>query len=318
MEIFAGISYNLVMYKKIFITFLLLALVQLSFIKVIDKASSEHLDNALVRSLSTFAIARGLNGLISVVQGTEIYATPAGVGVNFAVGQIVDPMNDMLERFSWVMLMSSVSLGTQKLLLELGQTQLFQGLLAMSVLALLFILWVPKLWHKQSFNFIFKSFIIFSFLRFLIPLIVLMNEGIYTYTLESKYIQSQRSLSYSEEDISKVIEKVKALETASKNVPSKAPKGLWNQTINYFDDLGESFNVKKYYQRLENEIEKVLLSLKNSFDNAIDDMLTLITIFIMQSVLLPLLSFWLFMKMFKNFINKDITEYLDNNGTHIK
>ncbi|PHR57087.1 MAG: hypothetical protein COA44_06765 [Arcobacter sp.] len=300
------------MYKKLLITFLLIFLVQLSFIKVIDKAGSEHLDNALVRSLTVFAIARGLNGLISVVQGTEIYATPAGVGVNFAVGQIVDPMNDMLERFSWVMLMSSVSLGIQKLLLELGQTEVFQALLALSAMVLLFILWVPKLWHKQSFNLIFKSFIIFSFLRFLIPLIVLMNEGIYTYAFESQYEEAEKSLSYSQEEISQVIQKVKAIEEASKSVPSSPTKGLWNQTRHYFNDLGESFNFKKYYQSLQDEVEKVLLNLKNKFDEAINNMLSLISIFIMQSILLPLLSLWLFIKLFQGFIKKDISEFFEN------
>lgn len=301
------------MYKKLLITFLLIFLVQLSFIKLVDKASSEHLDNALVRSLTVFAIARGLNGLISVVQGTEIYATPAGVGVNFAVGQIVDPMNDMLERFSWVMLMSSVSLGIQKLLLELGQTELFEGLLALNSIILFFILWVPKLWHKQSFNLLFKSFIIVSFLRFLIPLIVLMNEGIYTYAFESQYLEAERSLSYSQEDISKVIKKVKAIEKASKNIPVSQDKDLWNQTKKYFNDLGESFNLEKYYEALQEEVEKVLFNLKSKFNHAIDNMLSLIAIFIMQSILLPLLSLWLLIKLFQGFIKRDISNFFDKN-----
>ncbi|HIC44645.1 MAG TPA: hypothetical protein EYO73_10305 [Sulfurimonas sp.] len=305
-----GISYNPSMYKKILITLLLLFLVQLSFIKVIDKVGTEHLDNALVRSLSAFAIARGLNGLISVVQGTEIYATPAGVGVNFAVGQIVDPMNDMVERFSWVMLMSSVSLGMQKLLLELGQTQFFQVLLLLSVLALLCVLWIPVFWNKKSFNLIFKSFIILSFLRFLIPLIIIMNEEIYTYSFASQYLEAENSLSYSQDDISKVIKKVKVLETASKNISHSKNKGLWNETKDYINDLGESFNLKRYYEKLHKEVEKVLLSLKNTFDHAINDMLSLISIFIMQSVVLPLFSLWLLMKLFQGFMKKDIAQFI--------
>jgi len=297
------------MLKKLLISFFLILLVQLSFIKVADTTSSEHLDDALVRSLSVFAIARGLNGLISVVQGTEVYATPAGVGVNFAVGQIVDPMNDMLERFSWVMLMSSVSLGIQKLLLEFGQKELFQVLLGANALALMFVLWIPKLWHSKGFDLLFKFFVVLSFLRFLIPLVVLMNEGIYLYAFESKFVASEQALSYSQGEISKTIKKVQEVEEQTKMVAPR-PKGLWDKTKEYFNDLGDSFNFQKYYQKLQDEIVQLLQSLKISFDEAIGNMLALIEIFILQSVILPLLSLWLFMKLFKVFMRMDIVAVL--------
>lgn len=299
------------MQKKLLISALLIFLVQLSYIKVVDKTSSQQLDNALVRSLSVFAVARGLNGLISVVQGTEVYATPAGVGVNFAVGQIVDPMNDMLERFSWVMLLSSVSLGIQKLLLEFSQTGLSQALLACSALVLLFILWIPKLWHKQGFNLVFKSFVIFTFLRFFIPFVVLINEGIYTYMLEEQYLQAESSLSYSKEEISGEIKRVQALEKESKSVQKTYSGSFWEQGKEYFDTFGDSFNIQMYYQKFQKKLDKVLTSLQHKFNNAINDMLSLIAIFIMQSVLLPLLFLWAFIKLFQNFFRYDFASFLD-------
>ena len=45
---------------------------------------------------------------------------PAGVGVTLSIGELLDPFNDMVERFSWVMLLTSVSLGIQKILLIFG------------------------------------------------------------------------------------------------------------------------------------------------------------------------------------------------------
>ena len=63
------------------------------------------------------AVARTLNGVISVAQGTEVALEPGGVGVNLTVGQILDPVNDLIERFSAVMLVASSSLGLQNILL---------------------------------------------------------------------------------------------------------------------------------------------------------------------------------------------------------
>jgi len=282
------------MYKKLLISFFLIAMVQLSFVQVVDKTSSEQLDKAFARSLTVFAIARSLNGLISVVQGTEVYATPAGVGVNFAVGEIVHPMNDMLERFSWIMLMSSVSLGIQEILLHFGQMPLIQGLLALSALASLFVLWIPKLWHAKSFNIFLKAFIIVSFLRFLVPLIVLINEGVYEYGLQDQYEKAKLSLEATQAQTEVIVHKVR--------------EGQAQHQASWIDSL----NVKAQIETFRVNMEELWKSLKNKFNHAIDYMLSLISIFIVQSVLLPLFSLWLFFKLFKRLMQANIAEIIVN------
>ena len=78
-----------------------------------------YLDEALVKATASFAVARGLNGVITVFQESSISAGVV-VGGSVAVGQVLDPVNDLIEYFSWVMLFSIVSLGVQKLLLVIG------------------------------------------------------------------------------------------------------------------------------------------------------------------------------------------------------
>lgn len=274
------------------ISLILVALVQLSFVNVVDKASSEQLDKAFVRSIAVFALARSLNGLISVVQGTEIYATPAGVGVNFAVGQILDPMNDMVEQFSWIMLMSTVSLGIQKILLDFGQTPIVQGLLGLSVLLLLFVLWIPRFWHKGGFNLLFKSFVIVAFVRFLVPFIVLINENVYEYGLKERYENAKQSLEVTQTQTEAIVHQVRQ---------SQQHKSSWIDSLNVTQQI-EDFRIK---------METLWLSLKNKFNNAIDYMIALIAIFIVQSVLLPLLYLWLFLKLFRNFMAADIATMIE-------
>ena len=71
------------------------------------------------RAIAVYAIARSLNGVISVAQGTELEVAPVGVGVSVSVGEILDPLNDLIERFSWLILLALSSLGGQLLVQDL-------------------------------------------------------------------------------------------------------------------------------------------------------------------------------------------------------
>ena len=88
-------------------------LIKKTYIGKIDTKGIAYFDDSLERALYTFAVARGLNAVISVIQGTVVSGSPGGIGLQFSVGEILDPINDLLERFSWIMLFSTISLGIQ-------------------------------------------------------------------------------------------------------------------------------------------------------------------------------------------------------------
>lgn len=96
---------------KLFMTFLLILGAVLSLMIEIDQSALKLQDEAFTRAMVSFGLAKTLNVLISLVQGTQLTLTPAGVGVSLSVGEVLDPFNDMVERFSWVMLFATVSLG---------------------------------------------------------------------------------------------------------------------------------------------------------------------------------------------------------------
>src|SRR5688572_8008496 len=95
----------------VFRAILVATLVAASFWHGMDTYAEEQVEAALQRALVAFAIARGLNMVISVAQGTEIAIQPAGVGVKLAPGELLDPVNDLIEQFSTVMLFAAASLG---------------------------------------------------------------------------------------------------------------------------------------------------------------------------------------------------------------
>jgi hypothetical protein len=74
-----------------------------SWLAPLDLPATQQVDAGLKRALVSFATARALNAVISVAQGTQASIQPLGVGVTLAPGQALDPVNDLVEKFSNLM-----------------------------------------------------------------------------------------------------------------------------------------------------------------------------------------------------------------------
>ena len=285
------------MIKKTAFSILLVLLVVLSFSESLDLKSSEQLDAAFTRSLTTFALARGLNGLISVIQGTEVSLAPAGVGLNFAPGEIVDPINDMVERFSWVMLASSVSLGVQQVMLHMGTTVLFKTVLALLTLFFLLLYWIERLRVAKLYEWSLKALLITVILRFSVPLLVMINEGVYEHVLASSYQHSNEVVFNTSEDIKAMIQTVQSdQENTSADV--QAPQAPWYTF--------ESLNVNKKFDRYREKLEQTIQGFIDKFNEAMESIIKLITIFVINSILVPLVALWLFVYGIGALLRKDL------------
>ena len=106
--------------KKWLITTLLVLIAGLALTPAVNQKATTDYELLFERAFVTFALARTLNGVISAVQGTEVALQPAGVGVTLTPGEILDPVNDLVERFSWIMLGATISLGIQNVLLDVS------------------------------------------------------------------------------------------------------------------------------------------------------------------------------------------------------
>ncbi|MFK5937822.1 MAG: hypothetical protein QM497_05420 [Sulfurimonas sp.] len=261
---------------KIFISVILILLLVLSLSLGIDESALKLQNESFDRAMIAFGLAKGLNAVISLLQGTELSFTPIGVGLNFSIGEVLDPFNDMVERFSWVMLLSSVSLGVQKLLLLLSAKLFLQVALALSVVLTLAILWIKKLKNELFLSYAFKFFTLVLILRFSAIVFVNLSQLVYVTSLESEY--NQASLI-----VEKTKTKLEDLETKNSNfVKSKKEDDFFDRLNNKYNTLANSMNIKKQLDGLEESIEE-----------ASKKIITLITIFVFESVLLPLLYLYL-------------------------
>lgn len=95
---------------------MVLALLVLNWLPELDAEATQYLDEAITDNLVIYATARAINGLISVIQSIEL-SVSLGAGLAVHLGEVLDPLNDLIERFSAFVLYALAGLGLQKLVL---------------------------------------------------------------------------------------------------------------------------------------------------------------------------------------------------------
>ncbi len=245
----------------------------LSALAVFDTAdgpSEKYLEDSLQRALIAFGTARALNGVISVAQGTEIALEPAGVGVNFSPGEILDPINDLIERFSWVMLAASSSLGVQKLMLSIGSwwpvTALLVGCLFAAVWGLWRGVWQQP-WYKRTVG---RLLILSLVLRFAVPLMSVGGEVIYQNFLANKYTEASAQLEATREEVDLLNQKIKP--------DSQQDRGIFSRLGQLASEVSDWRSHLDQYQA--------------AAEKATRSALDLIVIFVFQTAVMPMLFAW--------------------------
>jgi hypothetical protein len=266
--------------RKVLITLLAIGLAVLAWLGTVDDYGREYTDKGFKRALVTFAVARTLNGVISVAQGTEVAVQPAGIGINFTPGEILDPINDLIERFSWVMLASSTSLGLQKLLLAIFSSPAFTGLILLSLLGAVGALWYTRQRPQWLKPLTYKIALIILALRFAIPIIAIASEGVFHFFLEEQYNSSTQGIEHTSEEIAKVNNQAEAQR------PITADESLLSRARRLYDNTAARLDIQGYIARY-----------KSAAANASEHAINLIVIFLLQTVLLPLLFLWLLLKL---------------------
>ena len=252
--------------KRIIAPLLLVAILVLSWTSPLDAISTEQVDAGLKRALVTFATARMLNAVISVAQGTDVAIEPAGIGVKFAPGEILDPINDLVEKFSTLMLFASIAFGIQKILITLGGHWAVSATLSAAV-----VLW--SAWHLSGRHipeWCTKLLLITLVLRFAVPLVTVGSNELFQQFLDNDYKQSQA-----------------VLESGAANVMNMAALDAQPQTqenrslLDRWKEMAPNINVKER-----------LAHIKDSAEQWTEKMINLMVVFLLQTLIFPLLLLW--------------------------
>lgn len=254
----------------------------LSVTPFMDQRASADYEQLFQRALITFALARTINGVISVVQGTEVALQPAGVGVTLTPGEILDPVNDLVERFSWIMLGATVSLGVQNVLLDVSAWWVIRALVTVLAAWLLIRLWYPGQGSGLYRQLLKRVFLLLLLVRFAVPVMLIANDLVYQQFLETRYQQSTEIITRASTELEKLSAETSAekAEDADAGLLDSLSR-VWSNTVDSVDLTGRL----KYMKARAGELVEHLIQLS--------------VVFILQTGLLPVAFLWFFLQLVK-------------------
>jgi hypothetical protein len=271
--------------RQWFLAALLLLAVILSTLTTVDRIAEDRYESLFQRAFITFALARTLNGVISAVQGTELALQPAGVGVTLTPGQILDPVNDLVERFSWIMLGATVSLGIQQVLLDVGQ---WWGVRALLAALGLMCLWMRlnrssrmQTTAGSTEQILTRLFIIVLFIRFAVPLALIANEVLYDLFLESRYVESTQLIQSAGADI--------------ENAGTRPMVEEVDEEESLFETLERAMASTREILDIKHRLEYI----QQRAADLVEHLIQLCVVFILQTGILPIAFLWLFLQLLK-------------------
>ncbi len=268
--------------KKIVWTVVAVVAVGLALTGFADSTSDTYANEAFKRALVTFAVARSLNGVISVAQGTEVAVEPGGVGVNLTVGQILDPINDLIEQFSSVMLVATSSLGLQNILLSMAGWWGVSLVLVAAALFLVISSWWPGGVKQATAAMAMKIFLVTVFLRFALPALVIGTHIVFAAFLEEEHDAATAVLEATSTEIEEFNQQESTSSDGSEDQSWMARLGdMIDSSIDQLDVSGRN------------------QTLKASASSASEQIVRLIVIFVLQTIILPLVFLWLLVEGLK-------------------
>lgn len=251
--------------RRIGLAVLVAAILVCSWTAPLDSAAVQLVDAGLKRALLSFATARALNAVISVAQGTEVSLQPLGFGVVLAPGQLLDPVNDLVEQFSNLMLAASVAFGVQKALIAIGAYWLIS--LALSVAALGWTWFYFRQRHAPVW--LSRVLVILLMLRFAVPVVTIGTDLLFKEFLAADYEASQQAIDMTSGQAAKASPPMPVV-VVDQGILDRI-KGWWSQDV----------DVKTRFENLKNAAEQATVHI-----------IKLIVIFLLQTLVIPLLLFW--------------------------
>lgn len=245
---------------------------------VLDVRTDAYFTSAIAKAGLTYATCRIINASVSIVKESNLQLEPGGVGLSLAVGQVLDPLDDMTERLSDVLVTAITSLGIQKLAYEIS-VSLVPPILAVCLFMLSLGVWFAHERVRAVQTLIVRLAVLVMIARCCLPLSSAINQLLHDHFFSDKIAAAKQELASG----SAGLEKLKQFSLPDTD-------GL----------LGTIKNSAALLKQKSVEVKDALQSLAGSMGTIVDNLLRLtflyVGVFMIQVIVLPVMVFWLLVK----------------------
>jgi len=246
---------------------------------VLDTTADTYFRDAITKAGLTYATCRAVNASVSIVKESNLQLEPAGVGVSLALGQALDPIDDMAERLSDVLVTAITSLGVQKLAYEIS-ISLAPPTIAIFILILSLVSWLENDTLQRFQKTILRFALLVVIARFFLPMSSMANEF-----LNNNFFADQISENSTELAIGAA-----TLDTL-KDFSLPEIDGI----IGTIDNSAAL--LKKKSMAFKNALAITMDNMGNIIENLLNLTILYIGQFLIQVIILPILSFWFLIKI---------------------
>ena len=241
----------------------------------VDNIAKNFIESSIKESLISYAIIRGINAGVSVIKHSELEMEPAGVGVSVGAGEVLDPIDDLTERVSNLLFISTVVYGALGVVFNISIV-LFNFLFPLGAVVLASGLLLTK---KKVLK-IGYFLILISFIRFFFVFVAFGGN------LVNGYIQKEITAT---ENTLKIFSETK---NSDFTIP-KDSNSIWGAIKNKFD----------YVQNQANDLKEKFVLFLNNASKIVNSLIKMAYLyfgmFFINLVLIPLLVYLIFRKITK-------------------
>ena len=245
---------------------------------LVDGPTDDYFGRSITTAGLAYATCRTINASVSVVKHSTLQLEPAGIGLSLAVGQVLDPIDDMTERLSDVMVTAITSLGVQKLAYAIG-VAFVPPILAACLFLLALLTWYENRRVAALRAFTLQLILVVAVFRFCLPVSSLANTVVQAQFFEPRIAEAREQLSLGSAEID----------------------ALGDLSLPQVDGLmGTIENSTAFLKKKSAAFKDAMVYTVENMGRIVDNLLNLtflyVGIFVVQVVVLPLASFWLLVR----------------------
>ena len=245
---------------------------------ILDTTTDNYFKEAITKAGLAYATCRIVNASVSVIKDSTLELEPAGIGVSLAIGQVLDPIDDMTERLSDVIVTAITSLGVQELAYEIS-VKLAPPILSVFIFVLTILIWFKNKNVVRFKKITIRIIFIILIARFCLPISSMANEFIQKEFFDDKISNANNELALGTAELDKLTE----------------------LSLPEIDGIkGTIENSASLLKQKSIEFKNALVVTVSNMGSIIENLLNLtflyVGVFLIQVIILPLLTFWLLVK----------------------